>query len=110
MSGAMLAEKGPPAKQLPLEFEKPAPPKVTREEGPQPPSQTPEEMAKTLTAPDHQDAIRADIDRERAMGDFKVPGVDENGNHVMHSVDAGMEQVDAYKRAAEQIQACANPT
>lgn len=103
---------GLPPKQpeLPLAPEtKPMAPKRVVEPGPQPSTQTPEEMAKTLTAPDHQDAIRADIDRERAMGDFKVPGVDENGNHVMHSVDAGMEQVDAYKRAAEQIQACANP-
>lgn len=76
---------------------------------PQPLLQTPEEMAKTLTAPDHQDAIRADIDRERAMGDVQVPGVDENGNHTMTSVDAAMEKVDAYKKLAEHIQACANP-
>ena len=66
-------------------------------------------MAKTLTAPDHQDAIRADIDRERAMGDVQVPHTDENGNHTMVSVDKAMDQVDAYKAAAEQIQACANP-
>lgn len=87
-------------------------PKVTRAPeaaAPQPPLQTPAEMAKTLTAPDHQDAIRADIDRERAMGDVKVPGVDEQGNHTMVSVDAAMDQVDAYKAAAEHIQACANP-
>jgi hypothetical protein len=76
---------------------------------PQPALQTPEEMAKTLTAPDHQDAIRADIDRERAMGDVKVPGIDEQGNHTMVSVDAAMDQVDAYKAAADHIQACANP-
>lgn len=76
---------------------------------PQPALQTPAEMAKTLTAPDHQDAIRADIDRERAMGDVKVPGIDEQGNHTMVSVDAAMDQVDAYKAAAEHIQACANP-
>jgi hypothetical protein len=73
------------------------------------PLQTPEDMTKTLTAPDHQDAIRADIDRERALGDFKVPGVDENGNHAMVGVDAAMDQVDAYKKLAEQIQVCANP-
>lgn len=76
---------------------------------PHPPLQNVAQMQETLTAPDHQDAIRADIDRERALGDFKVPGVDENGNHVMHSIDAEMEKVDAYKQAAEQIQACANP-
>jgi hypothetical protein len=98
-----------PTEQLPLDFAAPAPPKRTAEEGPQPALQTPEDMTKTLTAPDHQDAIRADIDRERALGDFKVPGVDENGNHTMVGVDAAMDQVDAYKKLAEQIQVCANP-
>ena len=77
--------------------------------GPPAPLQTPEEMAKTLTAPDHQEAIRADIDRARAMGDVQVPGIDENGNHTMIGVDKAMDEVDAYKAAAEQIQACANP-
>ena len=76
-----------PTEQLPLEFEKP--PKVTQSEGPQPALQTPEEMTATLTAPDHQDAIRADIDRARAMGDVKVPGIDENGNHTMVGGDGG---------------------
>jgi hypothetical protein len=75
----------------------------------QPALQTADEMRETLTAPDHQDAIRADIDRERAMGDVQVPGIDENGNHTMLSVDKAMDEVDAYKQAAEQIQACANP-
>ena len=73
------------------------------------PLQTPEEMAKTLAEPAHQEAIRADIDRARAMSDVQVPGLDENGNHTMVSVDKAMDQVDAYKAAAEQIQACANP-
>lgn len=82
---------------------------AAKEPGPQPVLHAPEEMNKTLTAPDHQDAIRADIDRERAMGDVKVPGVDENGNHTMVSVDKAMDEVDAYKQAAEQIQACASP-
>lgn len=87
-----------------------APPRVRVDtSAPQPALQTPEQMAETLTAPDHQDAIRADIDRARAMGDVRVPGVDENGNHTMIGVDAAMDQVDAYKAAAEQIQACANP-
>jgi hypothetical protein len=66
-------------------------------------------MRETLTAPDHQAAIRADIDRERAMGDFKVPKTDENGSHTMVGVDAAVEEVDAYKKLAEQIQACATP-
>lgn len=79
------------------------------DEAPQPPLQTTDEMTKTLAAPDHQEAIRADIDRERALGDVQVPGLDEQGNHTMVSVDKAMDEVDAYKAAAEQIQACANP-
>ncbi len=91
--------------------EEPVTPKVavSKEPAIQPPLQTTEEMTKTLTAPDHQDAIRADVDRERALGDVQVPGVDENGNHTMISIDKAMDEVDAYKQAAEQIQACANP-
>jgi hypothetical protein len=96
--------------ELPLETGEPVSPRAPKEEpGPQPAMQTPEEMQKTLTTPDHQDAIRADIDRARAMGDVKVPGIDENGNHTMIGVDKAMDEVDAYKAIAEQIQACAAP-
>lgn len=96
--------------ELPLETGEPvAAPRAPEEAGPPAPLQTPEEMVKTLTAPDHQEAIRADIDRARAMGDVQVPGIDENGNHTMIGVDNAMDEVDAYKAAAEQIQACANP-
>lgn len=76
---------------------------------PLPALQTADEMQKTLTEPDHQDAIRADIDRARAMRDVQVPGMDENGNHTMLSVDKAMDQVDAYKKLADDIQACAAP-
>lgn len=79
------------------------------EAGPPAPLQTTEQMAKVLTEPAHQEAIRADIDRARAISDVKVPHTDENGVHSMRSVDAAMDEVDAYKQAAEQIQACANP-
>ena len=102
-------EPGMPAEQLPLDFEAPAPKPKAVEEGPAPALQTAEDMQKTLAAPDHQDAIRADIDRARMTGDVQVPGIDENGNHTMLSVDKAMDQVDAYKAAAEHIQACANP-
>jgi hypothetical protein len=106
------SEPGMPTEQLPLPLApetEPMAPKRTVEPGQQPATQTAEEMVKTLTAPDHQDAIRADIDRARAMGDVKVPGIDENGNHTMIGVDKAMDEVDAYKAASEQIQACANP-
>jgi hypothetical protein len=109
--------KGLPPREpeLPLQPATPetVPPEVPRKKADpnaqQPALQTPEEMAKTLTDPAHQDAIRADIDRARAMGDVKVPGIDANGKHTMVGVDAAMDEVDAYKAAAEQIQACANP-
>lgn len=92
--------------QPPEEPVKAAPPV---EPGPPAPLQTREQMESVLTAPDHQAAIRADIDRARAMSDVQVPHTDENGVHSMRSVDAAMDEVDAYKAAAEQIQACANP-
>jgi len=95
--------------ELPLETGEPVPRAPKLEPGPQPPMQTREDIAETLSSPDHQEAIRADIDRARAMGDIKVPHTDENGVHSMKSVDTAMDEVDAYKQAAEQIQACANP-
>jgi hypothetical protein len=67
------------------------------------------EPPERLTAsPDFQNAIRGDIDRERATGDVQIPvDVDKDGNPVMRGVDAAMNEVDALKTAAEEIQACA---
>jgi len=96
-------------KQMELPFETAPEPKPATEPGPQPITQTPEQIRETLTAPDHQEAIRADIDRARAMSDLQVPGIDENGNHTMISVDKAVDEVDAYKKLAEEIQVCANP-
>jgi hypothetical protein len=100
-----------PKGQFELDLKPPAGAPVVQDNvaGPAPPLQTSEQMNKTLTAPDHQEAIRADIDRARALSDVQVPGVDENGNHVMVGVDKAVDQVDAYKLVAEQLQACANP-
>jgi hypothetical protein len=96
--------------ELPLDpSTEPVAPKRATEPGPQPILQTADQMQKTLTAPDHQDAIRADIDRARAMGDVQVPGIDENGNHTMIGVDKAIDEVDAYKKLADDIQACASP-
>ena len=70
----------------------------------------PAETAQALASPEHQAALRSDIDRARAMGDVKVPiGLDERGEPIFRSVDAAVAEVDAYKKAAEQIQACVNP-
>jgi hypothetical protein len=64
----------------------------------------------TVTAPDFAAALRADIDRERATGDVTVPdavGADRNVTH--RSVDAAMNEIDAYKAAADQMASCAAP-
>lgn len=67
-------------------------------------------MLRDLATPEHQEALRADIDRARMTTDRKIPvGVDEKGEPVYRNLDAAMEEVDAYKAAAEQIQLCANP-
>jgi hypothetical protein len=74
------------------------------------PLQTPEQRAETIASPQHVEALQADIDRARMIGDVKIPiGKDENGDPIFRSVDAAMNEVEAYKAAAEQIQACAAP-
>lgn len=103
------SEPGMPTEQLPLDFEQPAAPKVERAEGPQPVLQTADEMNKTMTAPDHQEIIRGDIDHAIREGDVMVPGIDENGNHTMLSAKDAVAEVDRYKQAADEIQACAAP-
>lgn len=71
---------------------------------------TPATVEKTLGSPDHEAALRADIDRARATGDVKIPaGVDEKGEPIYRSLDGAMDEIDAYKAAADQIKACANP-
>lgn len=70
----------------------------------------PATIEKTLGSPDHEAAMRADIDRARATGDIKIPaGVDEKGEPIYRSLDGAMDEIDAYKAAADQIKACANP-
>lgn len=108
---------GPAQLELPLDTAaEPVAPNVQAEPGPQPALQTPEEMRQTLTAPEHQDVIRGDIDRaidqNAAAGntEFKVPGVDENGNHTMVDVHSAVDQVEAYKKLADEIQACSTMT
>jgi hypothetical protein len=103
---------GGPA-QMELPFETAPEPKPATDPGPQPAMQTADQMRKTLTSPEHQDVIRGDIDRaideNAAAGnsDIMVPGIDENGNHTMVSVHSAVDEVDAYKKLADDIQACA---
>lgn len=86
------------------------PVKMPKESPTERPIQAPEEMRKALDQPDHQEALRADIDRARAMKDVKVPvDIDADGNVVHRSVDGAMREVDAYKEMADHITACANP-
>lgn len=100
-------------KQMELPFETAPEPKPVAEPGPQPTLQTPDQIRETLNAPEHQDVIRGDIDRaidaNAAEGkpEIMVPGIDENGNHTMVSVNSAVDEVDAYKKLATDIQACA---
>jgi hypothetical protein len=72
--------------------------------------QTAEQRAETIASPQHVEALQADIDRARMLGDVKIPiGKDENGEPIFRSVDAAMREVEGYQAAAEQIQACAAP-
>ena len=53
--------------------------------------------------------ITSVVEHLKPPTEIMVPGIDENGNHTMVGVDKAMDEVDAYKAVAEQIQACANP-
>ena len=58
---------------------------------------------KVVGTPDHDAAMRADIDRERMTGDRQIPvGVDAEGNAIMRSLDGAMDEIDALKNAADQ--------
>lgn len=94
--------------QTVADFPPAAPPKAAETELLTP--RTPTESAQVLASPDHEAAIRADIDRARATSDVKIPaGVDERGDPIFRSLDSAMDEVDAFKKAADEIQACANP-
>lgn len=83
-------------------------PTVTRSTVEAPPVAV-EPSARLTGSPDFQNAIRGDIDRERVKGDVQIPvDVDKDGNAVMRGVDSAMNEVDAYKTAADEIQACAS--
>jgi len=63
-----------------------------------------------LASPEHEQALRGDLDRARATADVKIPaGVDEKGEPVFRSLDSALDEVDAFKKAADEIQACAAP-
>jgi hypothetical protein len=81
----------------------PVEPKAPEPIGVQPPENV-------VGTPDHDAAMRADIDRERMTGDRQIPvGVDAEGNAIMRSLDGAMDEIDALKKAADEIQACAAP-
>jgi len=63
-----------------------------------------------LASPEHAEALRGDLDRARATADVKIPaGVDPEGNPIFRSLDSALDEVDAFKKAADEIQACAAP-
>jgi hypothetical protein len=77
---------------------------------PEPPVHSTEDMQKTLASPQHEEALRADIDRARAAADIKIPvGVDADREPIMGSLDREMKKIDDYHAIAEQVQACAAP-
>jgi hypothetical protein len=66
--------------------------------------------AKVAATPDFENAMRSDIDRERMTEDRKIPiDVDKDGNVVYRTLDDMADEVDAYRAAADHIQACAAP-
>jgi hypothetical protein len=60
------------------------------------------------TAPEMQAALRADLDRERAMGDVDVHMGTEDAP-VKQSLDSLLDEIDNERIAADEIEACANP-
>lgn len=83
----------------------PAFPEPTR-----PPPADSEAVKAALSSPDYEQAMRSDIDRERMMTDKQIPvGVDENGEPVYRSLDAAMDEIDAYQKAADDLLSCVNP-
>lgn len=77
---------------------------------PRPALQTSAQMQRALASPDHEAAVRSDIDRARMNGDVQIPiGKDENGEPIFRSLDSAMKEVDEMRAMAEQIQACAAP-
>jgi hypothetical protein len=70
----------------------------------------PEAATQMLASPEHEAALRADVERATAMKDVRVPdGVDKNGEPIWRSADSAMAEVDGFKAAADTIRACTNP-
>lgn len=75
---------------------------------------SPDQTMAMLGTPEHEAALRADIDRARAAGDIQVPAFDTNGKAILdaqgkptfQSLDTAMKDVDDLKTVAEQIKAC----
>jgi hypothetical protein len=68
----------------------------------------PEQLKQTLAAPDHEQALQADINRERVADvSRQIPvDVDSKGNLVYRSLDEMAEEAEAYRRAADELTAC----
>lgn len=71
----------------------------------------PEQLRAAVESGDHEAALRADVEREQ-IADAKrtIPvGLDEHGNIIERSLDDLQNEVEAYRKVADQIAACAAP-
>jgi hypothetical protein len=65
-------------------------------------------LQEAMSAPEMQTALRADLDRERMLGDVQVHMGTEDAP-VTQSLDSFLNEIDNDRDAAAQIEACANP-
>lgn len=87
--------------------------RMEADSAPRPRLQTRDQMRESLKDPAVEKAVRADaeraIDDSAAKGETaRVPiGVDEKGEPIYRSVASALDEVDAYRKAGDAIQACA---
>jgi hypothetical protein len=65
-------------------------------------------LQEATSTPEMQTALRADLDRERMLGDVQVHMGTED-QLAPQSLDSLLKDVDNQRAAADQIEACANP-
>jgi hypothetical protein len=65
-------------------------------------------LQEAVSTPEMQTALRADLDRERMLGDVQVHMGTED-QLAPQSLDSLLNDVDNQRAAADQIEACANP-
>lgn len=70
----------------------------------------PDNIEKTLAAPEHQTAVRSGLDQLRMTQDVQVHvGVNDEGKPIVQSLDSMLKQIDDDRAAAELLEGCINP-